>query len=94
MSLVLLHITPCFFSYTFFFITQKAVCRYRKTKLPWLTYKEEVLDWDPFISFVYDVISDSEAEAIRINSQVPFSFFLLYLPALLVFVIIYHLHFW
>ena len=41
------------------------VCRYKPGKIPYVTYKEEILSWDPRIGVFYDVISDSSAEMIK-----------------------------
>ena len=43
----------------------KFFCRYRRTRIPYRLVKEEVLFTDPWVSRVYDVISDNEIEAIK-----------------------------
>ena len=46
-------------------ILKTLTCRYKRGKLPYVVYKEEVLSWDPRISTFYDVISNDEVQLIK-----------------------------
>ncbi|KAH9513613.1 hypothetical protein Btru_033490 [Bulinus truncatus] len=42
--------------------TPQIVCRYRKTLIPYYQFKEELLSIQPFVSVIYDFVSDRESE--------------------------------
>ena len=48
---------------------QNAVCRYRQVQLPYYSFKEEILCMNPRIAIVYDVISDKEADEIKVLAR-------------------------
>ena len=46
------------------------ICRYRKTFIPYAPVKEEIVNWDPKISLLHDVITDEQANQF-INHAIP-----------------------
>ncbi|XP_059173650.1 prolyl 4-hydroxylase subunit alpha-2-like [Physella acuta] len=43
----------------------RLVCRYRETLLPYYRFKEEILSVAPFVSVIYNVISDAEGDHLK-----------------------------
>ena len=45
---------------------RQLVCRLQTGRAPIVFYKEEVLHWDPYIVLFHDVITDKEANVLKL----------------------------
>ena len=50
-------------------VLNRLVCIYKKGSLPYVLYKEEIFNFSPRLSIIYDVISDSDIAMLRHTAQ-------------------------